>query len=220
MTDVAPSPEVQEARTRIAELRQKIGKLGGTEFDLLFRVARTHNAWTDKPVPDALLRELVEIMQLGPTSQNCQPARLVFVRSPEAKAKLAETASPGNNPKIKAAPVTAIVGYDTHFYENLKRTFPHRPEAGDNFRNNPALAEATAFRNGSLQGAYFIIAARALGLDTGPMSGFNNAKVDELFFAGTAVKSNFLCCVGYGDEGKGVLQKLPRLGFEEVVRFI
>jgi 3-hydroxypropanoate dehydrogenase len=215
----AISSQVLEARTRIAELRQKIGKLGSNEFDLLFRVARTHNAWTDKPVPEALLRELVDIMQLGPTSQNCQPARIVFVRSPDLRAKLAELASPTNNPKIKAAPVTAIVGYDTHFYENLKRTFPHRPETADNYRNNAALAEATAFRNGSIQGGYFIIAARALGLDTGPMSGFNNAKVDELFFAGTAVKSNFLCNLGYGDE-KAVLGKLPRLGFEEIVRFV
>jgi len=215
----APSSQVLEARARIAELRHKIGKHGANELDLLFRVARTHNAWQDRPVPDALLRELVDIMQLGPTSQNCQPARLVFVRSPDLRAKLAELASPTNNPKIKTAPVTAIVGYDTHFFENLKRTFPHRPELGDTYRNNPALAEATAFRNGSLQGAYFIIAARALGLDTGPMSGFNNAKVDELFFAGTGVKSNFLCNLGYGDE-KAVLQKLPRLAFDEVVRFV
>src|SRR5882672_4187450 len=139
----APSPQVLEARQRIVELRQKIGKLGNNEFDLLFRVARTHNAWTGKPVPEALLHELVDIMQLGPTSQNCQPVRIVFVRSPDLRAKLAEAASPTNNPKIKTAPVTAIVGYDTHFYEQLKRTFPHRPEAADNYRNNAALAEAT-----------------------------------------------------------------------------
>jgi 3-hydroxypropanoate dehydrogenase len=214
----APSPAVLEARSRIAALRSRISRLGDTEFDLLFKVARTHNAWQSKPVSDQTLRELVEIAQLGPTSQNCQPMRIVFVRSPEQKAKLAEAASPANGAKIKAAPVAAIIGYDTKFFENLKRTFPHRPEAADNFRNNAALAEATAFRNGSLQGAYFIIAARAIGLDTGPMSGFNNAKVDELFFAGTGVKSNFLCNIGYGDEA-GVMQKLPRLGFEEVVRF-
>ena len=214
----APSPAVREAQAAIAALRSKISRLGNTEFDLLFRVARTHNAWQNRPVPDAVLREIVEIMQLGPTSQNCQPARVVFLRSPEQKAKLAEVASPTNGPKIKAAPVTAIIAYDTKFYENLKRTFPHRPEAADNYRANAALAEATAFRNGSLQGAYFIIAARAVGIDTGPMSGFNNAKVDELFFAGTSCKSNFLCNLGYGDES-GVMQKLPRLGFEEIARF-
>lgn len=218
MTD-APSPAVLESRAAIATLRTKMSRLGNVEFDLLFRVARTHNAWQDRPVPDAVLREVVELMQLGPTSQNCQPARIVFVRSAEQKAKLAEAASPTNGPKIKAAPVTAIVAYDTKFYENLKRTFPHRPEAADNYRANAALAEATAFRNGSLQGAYFIIAARAVGLDTGPMSGFNNAKVDELFFAGTSLKSNFLCSIGYGDTA-GVLQKLPRLTVDEVIRFV
>jgi len=214
----APSPAVLDARAAITALRAKISRLGDAEFDLLFGVARTHNAWQNKPVPDALLREIVEVMQLGPTSQNCQPVRIVFVRSADQKAKLAEVASPTNQPKIKAAPLTAIIAYDTQFYEHLKRTFPHRPEAADNYRNNPALAEATAFRNGSLQGAYFIIAARALGLDTGPMSGFNNAKVDELFFAGTPYKSNFLCNLGYGDVA-GVMQKLPRLGFDEIVRF-
>lgn len=215
----APSPAVLDARNRIAALRTKVSRLGDGGFDLLFRVARTHNAWQNKPVPDALLREIVDIMQLGPTSQNCQPVRILFARSAERKAKLAELASPSNTPKIKAAPVTAIVGYDTKFYENLKRTFPHRPESADAYRSNAALAEATAFRNGSLQGAYFIIAARAVGLDTGPMSGFNNAKVDELFFAGTSVKSNFLCNLGYGDE-TGVMQKLPRLGFDEIVKFV
>ena len=215
----APSPAVLEARAAITALRTKISRVGNVEFDLLFRAARTHNAWQSKPVPDAVLREIVEIMQIGPTSQNCQPARIVFVRSAEQKAKLAEAASPANGAKIKAAPVTAIVAYDAHFYENLKRTFPHRPELADNYRANAALAETTALRNGSLQGAYFIIAARAVGLDTGPMSGFNNAKVDELFFAGASWKSNFLCNLGYGDVA-GVMQKLPRLSFEEITRFV
>jgi 3-hydroxypropanoate dehydrogenase len=215
----APSPAALESRAAITALRAKLSRLGNVEFDLLFRTARTHNAWLNRPVPDAVLREIVEIMQLGPTSQNCQPARIVFVRSSEQKARLADVASPANGAKIKVAPVTAIVAYDTHFFENLKRTFPHRPEAADNFRANATLAETTALRNGSLQGAYFIIAARAVGLDTGPMSGFNNAKVDELFFAGTSYKSNFLCNLGYGDVA-GVMQKLPRLGFDEIVRFV
>lgn len=218
MTD-SPSPAALESRAAIAALRAKLSRLGNTEFDLLFRVARTHNAWLDRPVADALLREIVELMQLGPTSQNCQPARIVFVRSAEQKAKLAEATSPANGAKIKTAPVTAIVAYDTHFFENLKRTFPHRPELEGNYRANPALAETTAFRNGTLQGAYFLIAARAVGLDTGPMSGFNNAKVDELFFAGTSWKSNFLCSLGFGDTA-GLLHKLPRLSFDEVVRSV
>ncbi len=212
-----PSPAVLEARSNLAALRNKISRLGGNELDLLFRVARTHNAWQNKPVSDELLRELVSLVQLSPTSANCQPARIVFVRSPEGKAKLVEAVSPGNAPKVKAAPVTAIIGYDVRFFENLKRTFPHRDVSGQ-FRDNPAVAERGAFQNGTLQVAYFILAARALGLDTGPMTGFDTAKVDAAFLAGTSVKSNVLVNVGYGDES-GVMQRLPRLEFEEVCRF-
>jgi 3-hydroxypropanoate dehydrogenase len=151
---------------------------------------------------------------MGPTSGNSCPARLVFVRTPEAKARLLPALSPGNVEKTKAAPVTVIIGYDTRFYELLPKLFPHRPDMADNFRNNAGLAQTTAFRNGSLQGAYFMIAARALGLDVGGMSGFDNAKVDAEFFPDGRIKSNFLCNVGQGDPAK-VMQRLPRLEFEE-----
>jgi 3-hydroxypropanoate dehydrogenase len=183
-------------------------------LDLLFRHARTQNGWLDKPVSDDELRAIYAIMRLGPTSANSCPARILFLRTPEARARLLPALSPGNVDKTKAAPVTAIIGYDTRFFELTPRLFPHRPEMADSFRNNPAHAEITAFRNGTLQGAYFMIAARAVGLDVGGMSGFDNAKVDAEFFPGGRVKSNFLCNVGHGDPAK-VMPRLPRLPFEE-----
>ena len=182
--------------------------------DLILRTARTQNGWLPTPVSDAELREIYDMMRLGPTSANTCPARIVFLRTPEAKARLIPALSPGNVDKTKAAPVTAIIGWDTRFYELLPKLFPHRPEMKDNFTNNPAFAEATGFRNGTLQGAYFMIAARACGLDVGGMSGFDNAKVDAEFFPDGRIKSNFLCNVGYGDPAK-VLPKLPRLDFDE-----
>jgi 3-hydroxypropanoate dehydrogenase len=183
-----------------------------------FLDARTHNAWQAKDVPDGLLRELVETAQLGPTATNSQPARFVFVKSAEAKEKLKPHLSEGNKAKTMAAPVCVIVGYDTAFYEQMHRTFPHKDLKG-NFASNPQLAEENAFRNSSLQGAYLIVAARLLGLDCGPMSGFKNAGVDEAFFAGTTIKSNFLCNLGYGDASvlKG---RLPRLTFDETSRIV
>jgi len=183
-------------------------------LDLLFRAARTQNGWLDTPVTDDQLRQIYALMRMGPTSANCCPARLVFVRTPEAKARLLPALSPGNVDKTRAAPVTAIIGYDTRFHELLPKLFPHRPEMADNFAKNAALAETTAFRNGTLQGAYFMIAVRALGLDCGGMSGFDNAKVDAEFFPDGRVKSNFLCNVGHGDPAK-VMARLPRLPFEE-----
>ena len=183
-------------------------------LDLLLRQARTQNGWLDTPVSDDRLRAIYDIMKLGPTSANSCPARVLFVRTPEAKARLIPALSPGNVDKTKAAPVTAIIGYDTRFYELLPKLFPHRPEMADNYAKNPALAEITAFRNGTLQGAYFMIAARAVGLDVGGMSGFDNAKVDAEFFPDGRVKSNFLCNVGHGDPAK-VMARLPRLSFEE-----
>lgn len=191
------------------------------ETDVLGQVfceARTHNAWQAKDVPDSLLRELVELAQFGPTAINSQPARFVFVKSPEAKEKLKPLLSEGNREKTMKAPVCAIVAYDTAFYEHLPRTFPHKDLRGG-YAEKPQFALETAFRNGSLQGAYLIIAARLLGLDCGPMSGFNNAGVDEAFFAGTTLKSNFLCNLGYGDASvlKG---RLPRLGFDEVAQIV
>ena len=184
-------------------------------LDQLFLKARTQNGWLPTPVTDDQLREIYDIMKVGPTSANTCPARLVFLRTPEAKARLLPALSPTNVDKTKAAPVTAIIGYDTHFFEWMpKKLFAHRPEMADNYAKNAALAEITAFRNGTLQGAYFMLAARAVGLDVGGMSGFDNAKVDAEFFADRRVRANFLCNVGHGDPGK-VMAKLPRLDFDE-----
>ena len=190
------------------------GKLDEAALDILFRNARTQNGWLPTPVSDAELRAIYDVMKWGPTSANCCPARLIFLRTPEGKARLIPALSPGNVDKTKAAPVTALIGYDTRFYELLPQLFPHRPEMADNYKNNATLAQTTAFRNGTLQGAYFMLAARAVGLDIGGMSGFDNAKVDAEFFPDGRVKSNFLCNVGHGDPSK-VMPRLPRFAFEE-----
>jgi 3-hydroxypropanoate dehydrogenase len=183
--------------------------------DRLFLNARTQNGWLPTPVSDGELRRIYDIMKMGPTSANSCPARIVFVRTPEAKARLLPALSPGNVDKTKQAPVTAIIGYDTRFYEWMpKKLFSHRPDMAENYAKNPALTEIVAFRNGTLQGAYFMLAARAVGLDVGGMSGFDNAKVDAEFFPDGRVKSNFLCNLGHGDPAK-VLPRLPRLDFEE-----
>jgi 3-hydroxypropanoate dehydrogenase len=182
---------------------------------LLFTEARTQNGWRSTPVSDADLRRIYDIVKMGPTSTNSCPARFVFLRTPEAKARVLPALSPGNVEKTKQAPVTAIIGYDTRFFEwQPRKLFTHRPELAENYAKNAALAEITAFRNGTLQGAYFMLAARAIGLDVGGMSGFDNAKVDAEFFPDGRVKSNFLCNIGHGDPSK-VMQKLPRLDFEE-----
>ena len=194
-------------------------RLSAVVLDQLFLSARTQNKWLPKGVPDPMLREIIEIMKAGPTSANCQPARIVFVRSKEGKDKLLPFLSEGNRAKTAEAPVCAIIGHDLAFYENLPRTFPHRPQVKDSFVGKPAHIEATAFRNGSLQGAYLMLAARAIGLDVGGMSGFDNAGVDAAFFAGTTIKSNFLCNIGYGDP-TGVMQRLPRLSFEEYASIV
>ncbi len=188
-------------------------------LDQLFRTARTHNKFLDKEVPDSLLNQVVELAQLGPTSANCQPARIVFVKTPEAKARLKPFLSEGNRDKTMSAPVCAIFGHDLEFYENLPRTFPHNQAAKSWFTSNEAFAQATAFRNGSLQGAYFIFAARALGLDTGPMSGYDQAGVDKEFFPEGKIKSNFLINLGYG-EPSALMGRLPRLAFDEVAKII
>ena len=184
-------------------------------LDRLFLQARTQNGWLPTPVSDVELGRIYDIMRMGPTSANSCPARILFVRTPEAKARLLPALSPGNMDKTKQAPVTAIIGYDTRFFEWLpKKLFAHRPDMADNYAKNPALAEITAFRNGTLQGAYFMLAARAVGLDVGGMSGFDNAKVDAEFFPDGRVKSNFLCNLGHGDSRR-VLPRLPRLDFDE-----
>ena len=181
-------------------------------LDQLFRTARTYNGFTDTPVTRAEMDAIWELMKFGPTSANCLPARLVWCESAEAKEKLAAFALPANGDKIRKGPVTVIIGMDLEFYEHLPELFPHA-DARSWFAGTPALAEATAFRNSSLQGAYFILAARALGLDTGPMSGFNNEAVDEAFFAGTTVKSNFISTLGHGDTST-IFGRSPRPGFE------
>ncbi|MEQ8266241.1 MAG: malonic semialdehyde reductase [Parvibaculum sp.] len=195
------------------------GKLGDDALDVIFRDARTHNAWTNEPVSDETLHKLYDLMKWGPTSANCSPSRIVFVKSNEAKEKLAPALSEGNLKKTMAAPVTAVIGYDVEFYERLPELFPHAPEAKTWFNWSKEWAEQTAFRNGSLQGAYFMIAARSLGLDCGPMSGFDMKKVDETFFAGTTVKVNFLCNLGHGDPA-GLFGRSPRLPFDEACKII
>ncbi len=186
-------------------------------LDLLFRSARTHNGWLNQPVEDALLQQVYDLAKMGPTSANMCPMRIVFVKSPAAKEKLKGCLDTGNVDKTMAAPVVAIIGMDIHFYEKLPQLFPH-VDAKAWFKGRAENdLEYIALRNGSLQGAYFMLAARALGLDCGPMSGFNNKKVDELFFAGTTVKSNFLCNLGHGDSSK-LYPRSPRLAFEEACR--
>jgi 3-hydroxypropanoate dehydrogenase len=185
--------------------------LNDTALDQLFRSARTYNGFLDKLVSEAQLDAIWELMKMGPTSANCLPARVVWCQSPEAKEKLAAMTLPSNAPKILSAPVTAILGMDLDFYEHLPELFPHA-DARSWFVGNEELIKATAFRNSSLQGAYLILAARALGLDTGPMSGFANDAVDAAFFAGTNVKSNFICTIGYGDPAT-IFERSPRPGF-------
>ena len=192
-------------------------RLDDAALDLLFRNARTHNGWLDQPVPEALLREAVEIAKIGPTSANISPMRIVFVRSTEAKEKLRDALAPGNVEKTMTAPVTAIVGYDKDAFELLPKLFPHA-DARSWFAGNEAFATDTAYRNGTLQVAYFILALRGLGLDTGPMTGFDADKVDAAFFAGTKVRSNGLVNIGYGDAAK-LFPRSPRLAFDEIARF-
>jgi 3-hydroxypropanoate dehydrogenase len=187
-------------------------------LDIVFRTARSQNKWLDKPVSPALLMAVYDLMRMGPTSANCCPARIVFAMSPESKERLKPYLSSTNVEKSMTAPAVAIIGYDLDFPDDLPRLFPHNPGAKDWF-GDPALRQTTAFRNGTLQGAYFMIAARALGLDCGPMSGFHNDGVDKAFFAGTNVKSNFICAVGYGDPS-GVFPRNPRLDFDEACKIL
>jgi len=185
-------------------------------LDILFREARSYNAWLEAPISDADLRRIYDLMRWGPTSANSSPARFIFVRSAEAKERLLRHVEPGNVAKTSTAPVTVIVGYDLHFYERLPYLFPHKPAAPSWYSGNNKHAHAvdTAFRNGTLQGAYLMIAARALGFDCGPMSGFDRDGVDRDFWAGTFVRTNFLCNLGHGDPAS-VFPRHPRLTFDE-----
>jgi 3-hydroxypropanoate dehydrogenase len=202
-------------------------------LDQLFRKARTHYNWLDKPVSDETLRQLYDVMKWGPTSANSGPARIVFVRTAEGKERLRAALAPTNVQKVMTAPVTAIIAYDLQFYGKLPKLFPHNPAMRERFAAAPDLVEVTAQRNSSLQGAYLMLAARALGLDCGPLSGFDNAKVDDEFFGAARpcdgcdqeffpeghVKSNFLCNLGYGDPSK-LFPRLPRLAFEEACTLV
>lgn len=203
-----------EAQAAVRDLRTRKGRLDDASIDLILRDARSHYAWTDKPVPDALLREIHEIMIAGPTSMNSLPARFIYVRSHAAKERLAKSLKEKNIAKMMAAPVTAIIAYDPMFWTRLPETFPHE-DRRPLFRDKPEHCEVTALRNSTLQGAYFMIAARALGLDVGAMSGFSNAIVDQEFFAESGWKSNFLCNLGYADES-ALFGKLPRFSFDDV----
>lgn len=208
---MSPAPDTPKASARGE-------RLDGQVLDQLFLEARTHYAWTDRAVAPELLREVVHLTEMGPTSANCSPLRIVFVTSPEARERLRPHLSPGNVEKTMSAPVTAILGYDTLFYEKLPILFPHA-DARSWFIGKPAYAEATAFRNSSLQGAYLIMAARSLGLDVGPMSGFDAAGIAAAFFPGGQVKANFLCNLGYGDTNK-LFPRSPRFAFDIVASLV
>ncbi len=188
-------------------------------IDLVFTNARSQNGWTDKPVTDEQLRAIYDIAKWGPTSMNTQPARFVFLRTKEAKDRLVPCMSPGNQAKTGAAPVVAIIGHHMEFYVDLVKNFAHNPNARSVFEGKEAMIQGTAFRNGTLQGAYLMVAARMQGLDCGPMSGFDAAKVDAEFWAGTHVKTNFIVCLGYGDPSK-VMGRLPRYGFDEACQLL
>lgn len=211
------SPPASEGGSAVLPARdQTRGPLPAEVLDTLFRHARSQNGWLPNPVTDAQLRELFDLWKWGPTASNGLPARVIFVRTAEGKSRLAPALSAGNLPKVMSAPVVAIIGYDLAFHDHLPRLFPHSPEARDRMAgaHNAALAATTAFRNGTLQGAYLMLAARALGLDCGPMSGFDATIVDREFWAGTQVRTNFLCNLGYGDATK-LFGRHPRLDFDD-----
>ena len=195
------------------------GTIDSASLDQIFRNARTHNDFLKKPVSDDTLRALYELMKFGPTSANCSPARILFLRSDAAKQRLKPALSAGNSAKTMAAPVVAVIGYDLEFYEKLPQLFPHNLDARNWFAGNEQAIFTTAFRNSSLQGAYFMLAARSVGLDCGPMSGFDNAKVDTEFWPDGKVKSNFLCNLGYGDAST-LFPRSPRLAFDEACKLL
>ncbi len=206
-----------QAQSAVRDLRRRKSHLDVDSIDLILADARSHYAWQDKAVPDAVLRALYDITAAGPTSMNTCPARFIFVTSPEGKARLAKSLKDKNIDKMMEAPVTAIIAHDLEFWRELPFLFPHE-DRRPHFEGKADHSEVTAFRNGTLQGAYFMIAARALGLDVGAMSGFSNAAVDAEFYAGTTLKSNFLCNLGYADE-TALFQRLPRFAFDQVCSF-
>ena len=209
---------VAAAQETFSNLKNNNEALNDSQLNLLFGEARSMNGWQDKDVSEELIRSIYELTKMGPTSTNCCPARFKFIKSEEQKLKLKESLLPNNIDKVMSAPVIAIIGFDLDFSDNMDKLFPHM-DVAPMYKNNEIMNHSTAFRNSSLQGAYFMMVSRALGLDCGPMSGFNNAIVDEVFFSETNIKSNFLCCIGYGDPSK-IFMRLPRLDFNEVCEII
>ena len=209
---------VTAAQEKFKDLKERTNPLDEEALNLIFGEARSMNGWQDKDVSDAMIRSLYDLTKMGPTSTNCSPARFVFVKSEAEKVKFEPALLPNNISKVMTAPVVAIIGYDLDFSDHMTKLFPHM-DVAPMYKGNNEMNVSTAFRNSSLQGAYFMMVARAMGLDCGPMSGFNNQLVDETFFSDTNIKSNFLCCIGYGDSTK-IFQRLPRLDFDEVCKII
>jgi 3-hydroxypropanoate dehydrogenase len=212
--------QIELAQKRITEVREKIARLDDAALDLLYREARSHNWFTDQPVSDDQLREIYDLVKFGSTSSNTQPMRVVFIKSAEAKERLKPAMIPANVDKTMIAPATAIIGYDNSFWKDFAKNYPIRPEMAERFKGDENVAEKFAYQQATLQGAYFIMAVRAVGLDAGGMGGFDNAKVDEEFFAGTTVKSNFLVNIGYGDLSGIKGGRLHRYEFDEVCSII
>ena len=209
---------IADAQARFEDIKNTSEPLNEKQLDLLFGQARSMNGWLSKEVSDDMVKSLYELTKMGPTSTNCCPGRFVFIKSQEEKEKLEPALLPNNIPKVMSAPVIAIIGYDLDFSDHMTKLFPHL-DVAPMYKGNNEMNVSTAFRNSSLQGAYLMMVARAMGLDCGPMSGFNNQLVDETFFSDTNIKSNFLCCIGYGDSTK-IFQRLPRLDFDEVCKII
>ncbi len=210
---------IEQAQQKANTLRRNTPLLTEEALDLIIREARSHNGWLNKPVSDEMLTQLYDIVKMGSTSMNTCPARFIFVRTDAGKERLKKCLAPLNVDKVLSAPVTVIIGHDMEFYQHMPKLFSHNPGAQKLFENNEKMVTSTAFRNGTIQGTYLMIAARSLGLDIGPMSGFSNQACDDEFFADTKIKSNFLCSLGYGDTSK-IFQRLPRFDFEEVCQLI
>jgi 3-hydroxypropanoate dehydrogenase len=207
------------AQETFRRLKEEVSRADPATLRLILTDARTQNVWQQRDVADDLLKEIYQIMKMGPTSANCCPARIVFLKSQAGRERLRPALKPNNIDKTMSAPVTAIIAHDTAFWKHAETMFPQNPGAQLTFKDNPTGSGIAAFRNGSLQGAYFLIAARAVGLDCGPMSGFDNSLVDDEFFPDTTLKSNFLCNLGYGDPSK-TFKRLPRFNFDEVCEIL
>ena len=209
---------VAKAQSTFTDLKDNTDPLSDKQLALLFGEARSMNGWQDKEISDAMIMSIYELTKMGPTSTNCCPARFKFIKSDDQKQLLKEALLPNNVDKVMSAPVIAIIGYDLDFSDNMSKLFPHM-DVAPMYKGNAEFNQATAFRNSSLQGAYFMMVSRALGLDCGPMSGFNNDLVDQTFFKDTNIKSNFLCCIGYGDPSK-IFMRLPRLDFDDACEIL